>query len=234
MKLTVLGKFGPYPQPGGCCSGYLIEDGNTTIALELGCGAMSRLLQYKSLGEIDALVLSHWHYDHCGDVPILQYALEQGQRENSLPLYASEEGLLLNNKVFERNALIHGEKFTVGALQITVFGVQHSVCGFGILCEDSHGKKLFYTGDTRYFKDLADYGAGVNVLLADTCLLSDPESGVKFHLTAAEAGRLARESGVNQLLCTHILGGGCNEQELLARTGFSKAAVVQEHMTYLI
>lgn len=72
------------------------------------------------------------------------------------------------------------------------------------------------------------------MLLADTCLLSDPESGVKFHLTAAEAGRLARESGVNRLLCTHIWGGGCNEQELLARTGFSKAAVVQEHMTYLI
>lgn len=95
-------------------------------------------------------------------------------------------------------------------------------------------EKAFYTGDTRYFKDLADYGAGVNVLLTDTCLLSDPESGVKFHLTAAEAGRLARESGVNQLLCTHIWGGGCNEQELLARTGFSKAAVVQEHMTYLI
>ena len=33
MKLTVLGNTGPYPQAGGACSGYLLENGPADLVI---------------------------------------------------------------------------------------------------------------------------------------------------------------------------------------------------------
>ena len=38
MKLTVLGCNGPYPAPGGACSGYLLQEGDTGVLLDCGAG----------------------------------------------------------------------------------------------------------------------------------------------------------------------------------------------------
>lgn len=234
MRLTVLGKYGPYPQPGGCCSGYLIETGDATVAVELGCGTLSRLLEVCPIKKLDAVLLSHGHYDHCGDVPILGYALEQGQGRGRLPLYAPEEISGASAKAFAMHLLSDGDKFHIGSLQIDVFGVQHSMKGFGMFFRDKAGRALCYTGDTCYFDALPQLCAGADVLLADVCLLEEPDSGAKFHLTAGEAGELAVKSGCGKLLCTHIWGGGSDEKALLQRTGIENAQVVQEGCTYEI
>lgn len=36
MKLTVLGNNGPFPGPGGACSGHLFESRDSHIALDFG------------------------------------------------------------------------------------------------------------------------------------------------------------------------------------------------------
>lgn len=235
MKLTVLGKYGPYPQPGGCCSAYLVETADTVVALEFGCGALSRLLQVHPVKAIDAVLISHCHYDHCGDIPILGYALEQGQgRRDPLPLYAPSEISGASEKAFAIKMLADGDKFHIGSLQISVFGVQHIVKGFGISFRDKAGKTLCYTGDTCYFENLPRLCTGADALLADVCLMDEPTNGIKFHLTAREAGKLAIGSGCKQLLCTHIWGGGCEEKELLAKTNVDNALVVEEGHTYQI
>lgn len=234
MRLTVLGKYGPYPQAGGCCSGYLVETEDTVVALELGCGALSRLLQVHPIRKLDALFISHCHYDHCGDVPILGYALEQGQGRDRLPLYAPMEISGASQTAFTFKMLQDGDKIHIGSLQISVFGVKHSMKGFGMSFRDKAGKTLCYTGDTCYFEELPRLCAEADLLLADVCLMEEPANGIKFHLTAREAGELARRSGCKQLLCTHVWGGGCDEAELVRRTGVPNAAVAEEGHTYEI
>lgn len=43
MKLTVLGCNGPYPAPGGACSGYLLQEGDTGVLLDCGAGVLAQL-----------------------------------------------------------------------------------------------------------------------------------------------------------------------------------------------
>lgn len=76
MKLTVLGKYGPYPRAGGATSGYLLAEGRTNLLVECGSGILSRLQQCIPLGEISGIVLSHLHSDHIADMFILRYALQ--------------------------------------------------------------------------------------------------------------------------------------------------------------
>ena len=61
MFLTVLGRHGPYPRPGGACSGYLLEDGETRVLIDCGSGVLSRLLEIMRPEQLDAIVLSHLH-----------------------------------------------------------------------------------------------------------------------------------------------------------------------------
>ena len=51
MKLTVLGKYGPYPPVGGATSGYLLQSKNQNVLLDLGAGTLARLQEKVSLKE---------------------------------------------------------------------------------------------------------------------------------------------------------------------------------------
>ena len=43
MRITVLGKSPSWQDAGGACSGYLIEDGATSLLLDCGNGVFSKL-----------------------------------------------------------------------------------------------------------------------------------------------------------------------------------------------
>ena len=61
MKLTVLGRHGPFPAPGGACSGYLVQAGDTALVLELGPGSLSNLRRIYPNINVDGILLSHLH-----------------------------------------------------------------------------------------------------------------------------------------------------------------------------
>ena len=94
MELTVLGRYGPYPRAGGACSGYLVRAEGTTLLVDCGAGVLSRLFSVCALCQIDAILLSHLHYDHCADLSVLRYALEQQGARGSValpvPVYAPD------------------------------------------------------------------------------------------------------------------------------------------------
>ena len=95
MKLFCIGKYGPYPKAGESCSCYVLTHGGRNIVIDLGCGALSKLLNVLPSRDIDALVLSHLHADHMGDALTLRYALEVdkklGRRTEPLPVYLPAE-----------------------------------------------------------------------------------------------------------------------------------------------
>ena len=78
MRLTILGNNGPYPAPGGACSGYLLESdsGRTSLLLDCGPGVLAQLTQRVAVEDLDAIALSHLHYDHMSDMLPLHYALQ--------------------------------------------------------------------------------------------------------------------------------------------------------------
>jgi ribonuclease BN (tRNA processing enzyme) len=56
-----------WPNPGGAQSGYLVN-GSGTVLLDCGPGVLARLRQRESWPKVDAIVITHFHLDHWGDL----------------------------------------------------------------------------------------------------------------------------------------------------------------------
>src|SRR5919201_1006764 len=68
VKLTVIGCSPAWPNPGGAHSGYLVENGLGRILLDCGPGVLPRLRDRETWPDLDAIVVTHFHLDHWGDL----------------------------------------------------------------------------------------------------------------------------------------------------------------------
>lgn len=241
MKLTVLGKYGPFPAPGGACSGYLLEAGNVSLVLDLGSGTLSRLRKLKPELDIDGILLSHLHSDHIADMLVLRYALQQfAARGRHVPMPLSvvapdtpeaEYRQLTSSGVFDMLPIHDKMRIHFQDVSVSFYRVIHPVPTYAMVLEYD-GKKLVYTGDTGYSEDLLDIFSNADFLLADTCFLqSEGNSAAPAHLTTLEVASLARKSHVKQLLCTHIWGGGYTDAQVLQEVSqICPGAMIAEEM----
>jgi ribonuclease BN (tRNA processing enzyme) len=73
MRLTVLGGCGAWPAAGLACSGYLVEHDGFRLLIDPGYATLPRLLAVVDAAEVDAVLVSHGHPDHCADLnPLLR------------------------------------------------------------------------------------------------------------------------------------------------------------------
>jgi ribonuclease BN (tRNA processing enzyme) len=73
MRLTVLGSCGAWPEAGQACSGYLVEHDGFRLLVDLGYAVVPRLLERLAAAQVDAVLISHGHPDHCADLnPLLR------------------------------------------------------------------------------------------------------------------------------------------------------------------
>lgn len=246
MKLTVLGRYGPFPAPGGACSGYLLQSGGITLALDMGSGVLRNLLRCLPDLSLTAVLLSHLHSDHMSDMLVLRYALQQLSshgRPVPMPLTVvapeapeAEFRQLAGSGVFDMVPAQDGLRIRFDGMSISLRRVIHPVPCYSFYIEHQ-GRRLFYTGDTGYHSALVDLARGADVILADTGLLNREKTiDVAPHMTPGEAGRLAREAGAKQLLCTHIWGGEYRDEDILleAKEIFPNTLVVEELHEYMI
>jgi ribonuclease Z len=86
-----------------------------------------------------------------------------------------------------------------------------------VLGPPAKGKKLVIVGDTETTDGLSDYAGDADLLVIEATFLDRDSSAARDygHLTAAKAAALAAESGVKQLVLTHI-SGRYPEQDILA------------------
>src|ERR1700681_2877849 len=82
MKLTFMGTAGArfmVAKQLAASGGLYIEEGKTRISLDPGPGAIVQYAKRKvDLTKLDAIVLSHKHLDHAGDVNVMIEAMSQG------------------------------------------------------------------------------------------------------------------------------------------------------------
>lgn len=218
MRLTILGMNGPFPAPGGATSGYFLAAGENHIALDLGSGTLSRLTALTPPEELTALLLTHWHYDHCADVLPLIYRLEACATQ-PLHIYAPVDESSLVRKAVQGcgKIVLHdvapGMTFAVGEMQVTAFTARHPVPAvmYRIQTED---RTFCYTGDTNTVEGLVDFARGADFLLADGLFTDGTWAEGKPHLSASHVARLAKDGEVCKFVITH-LNPGIDPQTLL-------------------
>ena len=86
MRITVLGKSPAWQDAGGACSGYLVQEGETTLLLDCGNGVFGKLRERVDYTDVDAVLISHMHADHFIDLIPYSYALLLTPRQQPVPV----------------------------------------------------------------------------------------------------------------------------------------------------
>lgn len=224
MKLTVLGASASFPAPGGACSGYLVTDGDTRVLLDCGGGVLSQLQLVCPVGDLSAIVISHFHPDHYIDLIALRYGLRYGFGAATRPRvlvppggreFLRGLGAALRNapEMFESAFALEEydaeAAFVVRDLSLTFQRTTHDEPTWACAVARPDGSaRLVYTADTQGSDELERFAHGADFLLCEATYL---EAGGAIpsgnHLTAGQAGALARRAGVGRLMLTHFWPG---------------------------
>jgi ribonuclease BN (tRNA processing enzyme) len=209
-----MGSSGTFPVPGRPASGYLIEQSETRVWCDAGPGTFVTLPVDSYL--VDAIVISHQHPDHCADLFAAFHAWTYcPEPRKGVPLYAPQsvwdrvsgfldggQGSVLK-ETFEFMPVWSGDSIEIGEIGVTFVEMDHSVPTVGSRWE-AENRTLFFTGDTGPAGDWRSTAHNVDVLLSEAAYQARSESDYPHHLTATEAGQIAREVGADRLVLTHI------------------------------
>lgn len=212
MRMTVLGSSGTFPVRGRPGSGYLIEHEGTRVWCEAGPGTLTALPVDAS--ELDAVFISHRHPDHCLDVIIASHVFAYGPRSRlGVPLYGPASALEAVtgfvdggriNEVYALHPMDDGDQVTIGSLSLTVAMSDHSVPTLASRWETEH-RSLCYSADTGPAGKWMSLADGADLFLCEATYQGEPGlAEYPHHLTATEAGSIARTAGARALMLTHI------------------------------
>jgi ribonuclease BN (tRNA processing enzyme) len=231
MRLTILGGSAAAPNIGQGCSGYLIAAERTRLVLDLGPGTLAELRRHADYRGLDGVIASHMHLDHTLDLLALGFALayDPVRPAGRLPLWLPPDG----DRFLDRAAAAFAEPseltrafsdafalglydpaspLIIGEATIRFAPTEHYVPCWAIRVTIGDGSAdVVYTADTGPAADLVDFARGAAALIAEATYLDPPDpprrrtsAGGRGHLTAGEAGQLARAAGVRTLVLTHL------------------------------
>lgn len=209
FRLTVLGSDGSYPGPGGACSGYLVRAAGTTIWLDAGSGTLANLQRHIELSELDAIVLSHEHPDHWGDLEGYRVAAAYVMKLTGIPVYAPAGVQTRVFSDFEPSVKWHtvtdGDEVDLsgGDVKLRFSRTDHPPETLAVRI-DAGGRSLAYSADTGPGWSLSALGEGIDLALCEATWLADHEGKAPGHLSAREAGAMAKAAGAARLVITHV------------------------------
>ncbi|MBN2851634.1 MAG: MBL fold metallo-hydrolase, partial [Clostridia bacterium] len=160
MKVTVLGNNGPYPSAGGACSGYLIQSGNTSILNDIGPGSLANLFKVMNPADLNAIVLSHLHYDHISDLYSLGYYFSINKKVMDLFLPDHPRDIyeqFKNNKAFNVFPICDCNMFHIKEITLTFCEMTHPLKSYASKYRDNVST-FVYSGDTNYNERLGEFG----------------------------------------------------------------------------
>jgi ribonuclease BN (tRNA processing enzyme) len=221
VRLTVVGCSGSMPGPRSAASCYLVQHEGSSVLLDLGSGALGPLQKYVAPTEVDAVLLSHLHADHCMDLCGLYVALKYTPRDlrgpegrdGRVPVHgppgtaervAAAYGVGADELagVLSFHDVLPGT-FTVGPFEVTAAAALHPVLSHALRLS-AGGRSLVYTGDTAPVASVEALAAGADVLLAEASFTAAAANPPDLHMTATQTGELAARAGVGRLVVTHV------------------------------
>lgn len=218
---TILGSGTCVPSLERSSCSILIEGASTHLLLDAGPGTMGQLLKLGvQINDIDMILLSHFHLDHCAELAPFLFATKYSGLHRTTPLVlVGGTGLvaLLNqlNRAYDNtlefpdNMLQVIELGESGSMDLGVDGiildytaVKHKPESRALRFTDEAGFSLVYSGDTDDCPQLVDLARGADLLICESAFPDDQK--VPGHLTPSLAGTIATRAGVKKLVLTHF------------------------------
>lgn len=179
-----------------------------------------------SATEITDLVLTHFHADHIGSLPLLimDMWLEKRQAlltihglrvtltkaKQLLDLFGWQEWKNMYPVVFHEVADEQVEEVINGTdIRVVAGLVQHLIPTIGLRFEFGSGRVVTYSCDTEPCEALMTLAKGADVLLQESA------GDSKGHTSAAQAGEIASRAGNKKLILIHYERRQGEEQLLL-------------------
>ena len=232
MRLTVLGKSPSWQDAGGACSGYLIEEGDTTVLVDCGNGVFAKLRERVDYVDVDGVVISHLHADHFLDLVPYSYALTYAPRQQPVPVdrwpgtdhpacpvlhvppgarqvFRRVVGSWGNEDLIENAFDLHeydpSSEVEIGPIRIRFQEVPHFTETFAMSISSTNGSgRIVYGADSSPTEALEEFARDADLMLVEATLPRPERTGMRGHLTPGEAGEHARGAGAKQLLLVHI------------------------------
>ena len=204
LSVTILGCAGSYPAAGQACSSYLVRSSTTTLWLDAGSGSLANLQRHVDIVDVDAIVLSHEHPDHTGDLAGFYVACKYYLHRQHVPVYAPAgvaDTVYYSGDPIAWHDVTDGSEVDVGGLHLTFSRTDHPTETVAVRV-DGEGRSLGYSADSGPAWSLSKLGPGIDLALCEATYLSEHE-GRAQHMSARQAGRSGREAGVGRLVLTH-------------------------------
>ena len=229
MLVSVLGKSPAWQDGGGACSGYLVQSSGFTLLLDCGSGVFAKLRGVLDYLDVDAVLISHLHSDHILDLIPFSFALGYSPRLHPTgsgrtpvrptpprpalhaPPGATERfreigGLLAEpdqiERAFDLAEYDPAQVLQVGPFTVRFCEVPHYTRCWAIDLE-ADGHRFTFGADCAPSDALVEFASGTELLMLEATL-DHPEAGDRRgHMTAGEAGELARRAGAGRLVVTH-------------------------------
>jgi len=190
---------------------------------------MANLQEHIDLTDLDAVVISHEHPDHCSDLSGLEVACAFGPGPDRIAVYAPESVkdrlYRFGKSAIDWNNIVDGSEITIGRQSWSFSRTDHGPETLAARVEVD-GVALGYTSDTgpgwsavalgrvdtllseATFQDVDAEAAAAEAPASGVPASGVPASGVPAsgvgHLSARQAGQMAKECGVSRLILTHI------------------------------
>ena len=211
MRLTYLGTSGSYSAPGRPGAGLLIEQAGTRVWCDAGPGTFDALERTLDLDLLSAIVVSHQHADHCSDLlAAYQSFAHRPPGLRGIPLYApaavAERVLAFLGKedfrgVFDFRPVTDGDTIVIGDIEVAFAVADHPVPTVASRWTDG-ARVLAYSADTGPGGEWDRVAADAHLFVCEATFQEG--SALPHHLSAAQAGSIARERGARVLALTHI------------------------------
>lgn len=187
----------------------------------MGTGGLANLRQVMDYPELDAIVITHMHADHFIDLIPLRYGLKYGPllRSDRMPIwlppggeemlrsfcatFAKEGNGDFLDEVFDVREYDPTSSLEVGDITLSFAKTVHYIDAYAIRA-DHKGASIVYSSDTAPCERVEELARGCSLFLCEAALgLATEDGTMRGHLSAIEAGQMARNAGARRLVLTH-------------------------------